>query len=66
MKAGDLLEDLYEYHDMTREYYDAVRFCIFPDPNPDSRRYTFDDKGFREKYFMEVVVPLDHKFWETR
>ena len=77
IKVGDFLEDSYENHDMTREYYDAVRFCIYPDPNPESRQYTFDDKGFREKYFMEVVVPLeadlrtkvvsfqDHKFWET-
>lgn len=73
---GDTLEECYENDDMSEDYYHAIRFCLWPNPDPQSRSYAFEDSGFRERYYNEVVLRLeahleskvvdfDEKFWDS-
>jgi hypothetical protein len=57
--AIDLLEESADNFTMTPEYYKAIQFCLFPKPDPHSRKVSFDDVGFREIYYKEVIVQLE-------
>ena len=66
--AQDLLQEHADDDDMTPQYYEAVRFCLSPRPNPDSRSFSFEDAGFREIFFREVVANLEASLrekWEV-
>lgn len=57
--AQDLLEEHADDMMMTPEYLKAIRFCLSPHPNPFSGSFSFDDKGFREIYYMEVIAMVE-------
>ena len=57
--AIELLEESADNLTMTPEYYKAIQFCLVPKPDPHSRRVGFDDVGFREIYYREVIVQLE-------
>lgn len=55
----DLLESCYQDLSMSNNYYDAVFFCLHPKPDPQTRRISFDEPGFRERYYEEVTGRLE-------
>jgi len=57
--AHDLLEEHSDDINMTAEYARAVRFCLSPHPNPYSGSFSFEDKGFREIFYSEVISMLE-------
>ena len=57
--AIDLLEDHSDDMAMTAEYNRATRFCLSPHPNPFSGSFSFEDQGFREIFYNEVIVNLE-------
>ena len=57
--AQDLLEEHSDDISMTAEYLRAIRFCLSPHPNPYSGSFSFDDKGFREVFYSEVIAMLE-------
>ncbi|KIW90851.1 uncharacterized protein Z519_08634 [Cladophialophora bantiana CBS 173.52] len=57
--AQDLLEEHSDDINMTTEYIRAVRFCLSPHPNPYSGSFSFEDEGFREIFYSEVISMLE-------
>lgn len=57
--AIDLLEEHADDMAMTIEYNRATRFCLSPHPNPFSGSFGFEDQGFREIFYNEVIVNLE-------
>jgi hypothetical protein len=60
--AIDLLEEHSDEYAMTAEYNRAIRFCLSPHPNPYSGSFSFEDQGFREIFYNEVIVNLEDNF----
>lgn len=58
--AIDLLEEHADDMTMTLEYTRATRFCLSPHPNPFSGSFSFEDQGFREIFYNEVIVNLEN------
>jgi hypothetical protein len=57
--AQDLLEEHSDDMNMTAEYLRAVQFCLSPHPNPYSGSFSFEDEGFRELFYSEVISLLE-------
>lgn len=57
--AMNVLEECSKEYAMMPMFSSAVRFCLFPYPNPKSGSFSFDDQGFREIFYNEVVVNLE-------
>ena len=57
--AIDVLEDCSDELAMTSMFNSATRFCLSPYPNPLTRSFSFDDRGFREIFYTEVIVNLE-------
>lgn len=57
--AIDLLEEHSDDMAMTIEYNRATRFCLSPHPNPYTGSFGFEDQGFREIFYNEVIVNLE-------
>ena len=57
--AQDLLEEHADDMDMTSEYLCAIRFCLCPRPSPHSGSFSFEDSGFREIFYSEVISMLE-------
>lgn len=57
--AQDLLEEHSDDMAMTAGYLRAVRFCLSPHPNPYSGSFSFEDSGFREIFYSEVIGMLE-------
>ena len=57
--AQDLLEEHSDDISMTAGYLRAIRFCLSPHPNPYSGSFSFDDRGFREVFYSEVIAMLE-------
>jgi hypothetical protein len=60
--AIDLLEEHSDDLAMTAEYNRATRFCLSPHLNPYSGSFSFEDQGFREIFYNEVIVNLEDNF----
>ncbi|KAK5065032.1 hypothetical protein LTR84_000867 [Exophiala bonariae] len=43
---------------MAPDYHCAVHFCLSPRPS-DNMSYSFEDEGFRELYYTEVIRSLE-------
>ena len=56
----EILEENADSVNMSQSYYEAVRFCLLPGPDPVSRSYSFEEAGFRELYYKEVIVHLEN------
>ena len=57
--AQDLLEEHSDDFTMKPEYLCAVRFCLSPHPNPYTGSFSFEDEGFREIFYVEVISRLE-------
>jgi hypothetical protein len=57
--AQDLLEEHADDITMSPEYHRAVSFCLSPKPNPYSGSFSFEDRGFREIFYSEVIGMLE-------
>lgn len=57
--AQELLRDHIDDMNMTPEYSRAIRFCLTPSPNPRSGLFSFEDHGFRELFYDEVISALE-------
>ena len=57
--AQDLLEEHADDITMSAEYHRAVGFCLSPKPNPYSGSFSFEDRGFREIFYTEVIGMLE-------
>ncbi len=65
LQAMDLLQEHYDDSSLSQCYYEAVRFCLFPKPDPSTRLIEFSDQGFREMYYREVILPLEEELHEN-
>ena len=57
--AQDLLEEHADDITMSAEYHRAISFCLSPKPNPYSGSFSFEDRGFREIFYTEVIGMLE-------
>lgn len=64
LQAMDLLQH-YDDYSMSPYYYEAVRFCLFPKPDPSTRLIEFSDQAFREIYYRNVILPLEEELYEN-
>jgi hypothetical protein len=65
LQAMDLLQEHYDDYSMSPCYYEAVRFCLFPKPDPSTRLIKFSDQAFREIYYRNVILPLEEELHEN-
>ncbi|KAK5454988.1 hypothetical protein LTS15_005708 [Exophiala xenobiotica] len=56
--AQDLLMKHSDDDNMSPDYFRAVHFCLAPRPS-DNMSYRFEDEGFRELYYTEVIRSLE-------
>ena len=54
-----LLQNAADDITMTGQMSQAIRFCLFPNPNPRNRSFSFGDEGFREIFYTEVIANLE-------
>ncbi|KAJ9606761.1 hypothetical protein H2200_008770 [Cladophialophora chaetospira] len=57
--AQYLLEEHSDDMAMTAGYHRAIQFCLSPHPNPYSGSFSFEDRGFREIFYSEVIAKLE-------
>jgi hypothetical protein len=57
--ALDLLEEVADEDSMSPDYLRATQFCLSPRPNPHSGSFSFQDAGFRELFYEEVILALE-------
>lgn len=53
-------DEISQNADMSLEYKRAIRFCLWPYPNPKSGSFSFEDQGFRELFYSEVIMNLEN------
>ncbi|KAK7892627.1 hypothetical protein LTR67_006862 [Exophiala xenobiotica] len=58
--ALDLLEEVADDDSMSADYLRAMQFCLSPRPNPYSGSFSFQDPGFREMFYEEVILALEN------
>lgn len=54
-----VLEDYSTDMNMTPFYNRAICFCVAPRPSPENRTFNFEDQGFREIFYNEVITNLE-------